>query len=213
MLDERRYDEDEVKRIFEAASTAAEAPRGALTLRELQDIGHQVGIAPALISEAALAIDARRSVVPQSGFPVTVRQTVPLPRAPSDAEWRMLVSDLRETFDAPGKIGQSAGMFEWRNGNLHAFIEPTTAGYRLRMGTRNTGIVGMAVAGAAALVWSAAVVAGLSATGDVLLVPGIVSVLGAGALGTSVFRLRNWARTRASQMRHIADRARAMLGD
>jgi hypothetical protein len=213
MPDERRYDEDEVKRIFEAASTAAEAPRGALTLRELQDIGHQVGIAPALISEAALAIDAKRSVVPQSGFPVTVRQTVPLPRAPTDAEWRMLVSDLRETFDAPGKIGQSAGMFEWRNGNLHAFIEPTTAGYRLRMGTRNTGIVSTAVAGAAALVWSAAVVAGLASTGDVLVVPAIVSVVGAGALGSSVFRLRNWARTRANQMRHIADRARALLGD
>ena len=212
MPDERRYDEDEVKRIFEAASTAAEAPRGALTLRELQDIGHQVGIAPALISEAALAIDASRSPRPGSGIPVTVRQTVPLPRAPTDAEWRMLVSDLRETFDAPGKVGQSAGIFEWRNGNLHAYIEPTTAGYRLRMGTRNTGIVGMAVAGAAGLVWSAAVVAGLSTTGDVLLVPAIVSVLGAGALGTSVFRLRNWARTRAIQMRHIGERARAMLG-
>src|SRR5687767_11469534 len=212
MSDERRYDEDEVKRIFEAASTAAEAPRGSLTLRELQDIGHQVGIAPALISEAALAIDAKRSVVPQSGFPVTVRQTVPLPRAPTDAEWRMLVSDLRETFDAPGKIGQSAGMFEWRNGNLHAFIEPTTAGYRLRMGTRNTGIVSTAVAGAAALVWSAAVVAGLATTGDVLVVPAIVSVVGAGALGSSVFRLRNWARTRANQMRHIGHRARTLLG-
>jgi hypothetical protein len=213
MPDERRYDEDEVKRIFEAASTAAEAPRGALTLRELQDIGHQVGIAPALISEAALAIDASRPLEPQPGFPVTVRQTVPLQRAPTDAEWRMLVSDLRETFDAPGKLGHSAGIFEWRNGNLHAYIEPTTAGYRLRMGTRNSSIVGMAVAGAAALVWSAAVVAGLATAGDVLLVPGIVSVVGAGALGTSVFRLRKWARTRANQMRHIADRARALLGD
>jgi hypothetical protein len=213
MPDERRYDEDEVKRIFEAASTAAEAPRGALTLRELQDIGHQVGIAPALISEAALALDASRPLAAQSGFPVTVRETVPLSRAPTDAEWRMLVSDLRETFDAPGKLGHSAGIFEWRNGNLHAYIEPTTAGYRLRMGTRNSSIVGMAVAGAAALVWSAAVVAGLATAGDVLLVPGIVSVVGAGALGTSVFRLRKWARTRANQMRHIADRARALLGD
>src|SRR5688500_4682432 len=187
MSDERRYDEDEVKRIFEAASTAAEAPRGALTLRELQDIGHEVGIAPALISEAALAIDASRPLQPQSAFPVTVRQTVPLPRVPTDAEWRILVSDLRETFDAPGKLGPN-GVFEWRNGNLHAYIEPTTAGYRLRMGTRNSGIVMTAVAGAGALVWSAAVVAGLTTTGDVLVVPAIVSVVGAGVLGTSVFR-------------------------
>src|SRR5688500_19578562 len=104
MSDERRYDEDEVKRIFEAASTAAEAPRGALTLRELQDIGHEVGIAPALISEAALAIDSTRPFEPPPGVPVTVRHTVSLSRAPTEAEWRMLVSDLRETFDAPGKL-------------------------------------------------------------------------------------------------------------
>src|SRR5687767_12036627 len=211
MSDERRYDEDEVKRIFEAASTAAEAPRGALTLRELQDIGHQVGIAPALISEAALALDASRPLEPQSAFPVTVRETVPLPRAPTDAEWRMLVSDLRETFDAPGKVAQSAGSYEWRNGNLHAYIEPTTAGYRLRMGTRNSGILTTAIAGAAGIAWSAAVVAGLYTAGDVVAVPAIVSLLGVGAIGSSVVRLRNWARTRAQQMRHIAGRAQELL--
>jgi hypothetical protein len=211
MSGERRYDEEEVKRIFEVASTAAEAPRGALTLRELQDIGHQVGIAPALISEAALALDASRPVEPASAFPVTVRQTVPLPRAPTDAEWRMLVSDLRETFDAPGKVGQSAGSYEWRNGNLHAYVEPTTAGYRLRMGTRNSGIVTTAIAGAAAIAWSAAVVAGFSTAGDFPLIPAVVSFVGAGAIGTSVFRLRNWARTRAQQMRHIAARANELL--
>ncbi len=210
MPDERRYNEDEVKRIFEAASTAAEAPRGALTLRELQDIGHEVGIAPALISEAALSLDAKRPAE-TSALPVTVREVVPLPRAPTDAEWRMLVSDLRETFDAPGKLGPP-GMFEWRNGNLHAYIEPTTAGYRLRMGTRNSGIVTTAIAGAAAIAWSAAVVAGFSTPGDFPLIPAVVSFVGAGAIGTSVFRLRNWARTRAQQMRHIAGRAQALLG-
>jgi hypothetical protein len=212
MTGERRYDEEEVKRIFEAASTAAEAPRGALTLRELQDIGHQVGIAPALISEAALAIDASRPLEPPSAFPVTVRQTTRLSRAPTDAEWRILVSDLRETFDAPGKLGQSAGSYEWRNGNLHAYIEPTTAGYRLRMGTRNSGIVTTAIAGAAAIAWSAAAVVGLAEPGDFPLIPAIVSFLGAGAIGTSVFRLRSWARTRAAQMQRIAGRARALLG-
>jgi len=215
MPDERRYDEDEVKKIFEAASTAAEAPRGALTLRELQDIGHQVGIRPELISEAALAIDSSRPPAAEATFPITVRQTVPLSRAPTEAEWLMLVSDLRETFDAPGQLGHSRGIYEWRNGNLHAYIEPTPAGHRLRMGTRNSGIVGMAVAGAAGLVWSAAAVVGMSMTGDLgagFLAPAIVSVIGTGALGTSIFRLRNWARTRAHQMHHIGERARTLIG-
>ncbi|HWL40433.1 MAG TPA: hypothetical protein VNO75_09360 [Gemmatimonadaceae bacterium] len=222
MSDERRYHEDEVRQIFESASTAADArydpasARNSLTLRELQDIGHQVGIEPERIAEAALAIDASRPPDPLPAVPISVRRTAPLSRAPTDAEWRMLVSDLRETFDAPGQLGQSAGIFEWRNGNLHAYIEPTPSGYRLRMGTRNTNLVAMAVAGAAGLVWSAAVFVGLSMTGDLaagFLAPAIVSVLGAGALGTSLFRLRKWARTRADQMHHVAERARNLLGE
>jgi hypothetical protein len=59
MSEERRYKEDEVKGIFEAAARerdsrgrAVVSPEG-LTLAELQTIGREVGLAPDRIAEAA----------------------------------------------------------------------------------------------------------------------------------------------------------------
>ncbi len=61
MPDERRYQEDEVAEIFEAASVPAISRTGApsqegLTLTELQAIGREVGIAPERIAEAAASL-------------------------------------------------------------------------------------------------------------------------------------------------------------
>ena len=220
MSDERRYREEEVKQIFEAASMEPDtrnqsaSTRDALTLRELQEIGRQVGIEPERIAEAARAIDSSPPDADRLA-PITVRRTVALPRAPTEAEWLMLVTELREIFDARGRVGDTGGIYEWSNGNLRAYIEPTTAGYRLRMGTRKSNAMALGVAGLAAIAWSTAVFVGLSLTGnlaDGFLAPLIVSVLGAGTLGATLFRLRSWARTRAEQMEYIAGRAQALLG-
>jgi len=59
MSDERLFREEEIRQIFEAASTEPEpryqsgSARNALTLRELQEIGRQVGIEPERIEQAA----------------------------------------------------------------------------------------------------------------------------------------------------------------
>ena len=71
MSDERRYTDDEVAEIFEAASRPV-APRDepadsasptGLTLARLQEIGREVGIAPEQIAEAAAALDRRRAPI------------------------------------------------------------------------------------------------------------------------------------------------------
>jgi hypothetical protein len=221
MSDERLYREEEVNQIFEAAAKEPDtrhqpAPTGnALTLRELQEIGRQVGIEPKRIAEAARAIDSGAPAAQPFGVPITVRRTVALPRAPTEAEWLMLVTELRETFDAPGKVGASRGIYEWSNGSLHAFIEPTATGYRLRMGTRKRNAVAMGTAGLVGMAWSALALVGLSVTGNLaegFMAPVIVSVLGAGVLGAALFRVPSWARTRAEQMERIARHAQALLG-
>ena len=143
-----------------------------------------------------------------------MRRTAPLPRAPTEAEWLILVTEVRETFDASGYLGASKGLYEWSNGNLRVCIEPTATGHRLRMETRKNSAVGMGAAGVVGIGWSAFVVAGLSLTGNLaegLLAPVIVSLLGAGSLGAALFRLPGWARTRAEQMEYIARRAQALL--
>ena len=89
MPNERLYKEEEVKKIFEAASLEPHArdqsasPRDALTLREVQEIGRQVGIAPERIADAALAIDSSPPSENPFGVSVNVRRTVALPRGPT----------------------------------------------------------------------------------------------------------------------------------
>ena len=67
-----------------------------------------------------------------SGFDIG---TAPLTGTVSGTSWSLVVADLRETFGARGKESTHGETREWSNGNLHAFIEPTRTGYRMRLGT------------------------------------------------------------------------------
>ena len=67
MNDERRYTEDEVSKILDLAAEA-ESVRGAgpggstgLTLRELHEIGQEVGISEEIITRAATSLDRPES--------------------------------------------------------------------------------------------------------------------------------------------------------
>src|SRR5215207_7368086 len=147
MADERRYQDDEVAAIFEAASAPALSRAGSpaespsaegLTLGELQAIGREVGIAPERIAEAASALVRSQPPLPRRtelGMPMSAAHIVELPRALTDREWALVVADLRETFSARGKESSQGDTRLWSNGNLHAFVEPTRTGYRLRLGT------------------------------------------------------------------------------
>src|SRR4029453_12880977 len=97
MSDERRYTDDEVAAIFEAASRPA-APRDepadpaspvGLTLARRQEIGREVGIAPEQIGEAAAALDRRRPPIPRCtdlGMPVSAAHIVDIPRPLPDRD-------------------------------------------------------------------------------------------------------------------------------
>src|SRR5688500_8246368 len=143
MTNERTYGEEEVAAIFKAAAaqrgtgSTALAPTEGFTLAELQAIGGEVGLAPERVAEAAAAVDMRRGALVRReiGMPVSVGRSVGLPRAPTDREWEMIVADLRETFGARGKVGSRGEVREWTHSNLHAFVEPTPTGHRLRLGT------------------------------------------------------------------------------
>ncbi|MDA0311375.1 MAG: hypothetical protein O2992_04585 [Gemmatimonadetes bacterium] len=84
MSDERYYDEHEIAEILERATTSdsisGSAPAaGGLTLSELQDIGAEVGIAPARIADAADALAHREVSAPPKTFlgaPSAVARTV-----------------------------------------------------------------------------------------------------------------------------------------
>jgi len=214
-MSERRYNEEEVRAIFERATSAQQAVRrelpasDGLTLEEVQAIGAEVGIPAALVRQAARSLDlagtshTRRLL----GLPIGVGRTVELGRKLSDEEWERLVVELRETFDARGRVRADGSLRQWTNGNLQALLEPTPNGHRLRLRTihgssRAFIAAGVAFAGTGVATLLASLLSGGSPDGTIvrLLLAGI------GMFSVGAIRLPLWASTRRRQMESIASR-------
>jgi hypothetical protein len=217
-MTERRYNEDEVAEIFERATEAEQGGRRQLpaaegmTLAQLQEIGREVGMAPELVAQAADELDrpalrvAKRRFV---GFPLRVGKTVELGRRISDEEWERLVADLRETFDAFGRVREDGSFRQWSNGNLRAVLEPTATGHRLRVATTNGAARawmsgGLGLLGIGAATWVVAML-GVADPGAFRAVA-LLSLMGGGMFGIGALRLPGWARRRLLQMEGIAQR-------
>lgn len=219
---ERRYDEDETRAIFDQASKVPSVrdPSGSpstdrgFTLAELQDIGAEAGIEPARIADAAHALDTRPAAPPPArrlmGFPVGVARTFELPGSFEEDDWNRLVVDLRETFDARGRIRVQGDFREWSNGNLHAMVEPTEGGHRLRMRTVKGSARRAVRVGAVMIAMALFLVVNLVFEGNMAddwIVAALMGGFGLGAIGLSAAQLPGWARTRERQMEEVGARA------
>jgi hypothetical protein len=222
MTHERRYDKEEVRRIFEAAA-APQAPgqqepssANGLSLPELQAIGREVGVEPARIAEAADSLDVRRGALPRGTslrMPISVGLSVDLPRAPTQHEWGLLLGELRQTFLAEGKDRSHGETRRWTNGNLYAVTEPTESGCRLRLGTRKSDATSYNLVGVSFLLMGLVTLVGLLASGrsDDVLIALLFSALGAAFFAYNAIRLPKWAVDREEQMEYIAGRARELI--
>lgn len=222
-MSNRRYTEAEVREIFELAArnrsrepASVPASQG-LTLSDMQEIAQEVGLAPADVTRAAATLAARGAQAPQRtslSLPISVGRTVALPRPMTDHEWDQLVAELRSTFQARGKVSSQGALREWTNGNLHAMIEPTQTGYRLRLGTLKSDAVGwnalgiVGITAGATMLGAGLIFGGLS---DMAVAPAVVGGSGLLALLSNALRLPRWARTREQQMQHIANMVTAMM--
>jgi hypothetical protein len=183
----------------------------------MQGIGREVGLDPTAVANAAAVFDTktlrarrRRSF----GMPIEAGRIVPLPRAPTDGEWEQLVAELRGTFRATGKLRSHGNLREWYNGNLHAWIEQTEAGYRLRLGTLKGDARGVNALGVTGIVTSAIMSGALAISGalpEAIFVPVVFGFAGIGAFVANLVRLPRWASQREQQMEHIATRAAAIV--
>lgn len=212
---ERRYTEEEVAAIFRIAAEEPQQPllpagrADGLTLAELQEIGREVGMAPDAVAQAAkaMAVQGRAGTQSFLGLPIGVERTIVLDRRLTDEEWERLVVELREVFGAKGTVRAAGSLREWSNGNLHALLEPSGAGHRLRLRTmkesaRISIAAGLAMLGMAGVVAVAAALGG--GAGNPF--PGVAFLLltGLGFIGSAVLRLPGWARLRARQMESFA---------
>ena len=225
MTDERKYREDEVAEIFELASgedaqLPVRAADDGLTLAELQEVGREVGLPAERVAAAAAQVGTRLPAHPRKvwfGNPVGVGRVIDLPRQATNREWQIILADLRQTFRARGEVEPHGETRSWSNGNLHAFLEPTGSGTRLRMSTQKGGSKGWSILGANGLVFGLLllVTSGLDAatfgTTFETLLPVLLATGGGGVLAGNFVRLRSWAANRELQMEAIAGRARELL--
>lgn len=221
-MTERRFNEDEVAAIFKWASEAQhtsqpQLPAGqGMTLAQLQEIGRDVGISAEHLAAASRVVNLSWKPTARHflGLPVGVGLSVDLPRKVTDEEWERLVVDLRETFDARGKLISEGSLRQWSNGNLQAMLEPTPSGQRIRFRTvkgdaQSMMIGGLAMFGFAAVTALLAIARG--GTGDLgfFMAIGTLATMGAAMFGFGGLRLPGWARLRSKQMQEIAARVAA----
>jgi hypothetical protein len=213
MNTERRLSESEVTAVLQRA--AAESAEQGLTVAQVHEIATDVGLAPdavrrALIESANGAL--RPAAIQRSlGLPTGVAKDVVLPGVLTDDAWDVLVSTLRATFNAHGKVSQSGVVREWRNGQLRIAVEPTAAGHRLRMSTNKASAMRAPILGSAAALIYAASLAAAASTKPFLLVLAAVPIAIAGGLAVwPFFSLPKWGRARSEQFDAIAREAASL---
>ena len=214
-----------MREIFALASTSKGEEIGSrnvptqdgLTLTELQDVGREVGLEPERVAHAALAIERRQEILPRGttlGMPTSVGRIVEFANAPTQREWELLVAEMAHTFGGLGKTGSHGGLRQWSNGEVHAFLEPTEAGYRLRLTSAKanaTEVNAMGGIGIAFALFLVVLMVGSGKVGAELLIPTLFGIAGAGALVSNVIRLPRWADKREQQMEYIATRAKELM--
>jgi len=213
---ERRYNRDEVAAIFKQAAESQQAPRldhpsaGGMTLAELQEIGSEVGLPRELVARAARSLDVTGSSALRTfiGLPIGVSRTVELERSLSDAEWERLVVQLRDTFDARGRVRYDGPFRQWTNGNLQVLLEPTPSGHRLRLRTVKGSARELMSAGLVSLAIAAAMLLAAATTGrlaDLAAGAAFLTAAGLGLFGLAALGLPGWARLRGRQMDDLAE--------
>ena len=225
MSNERRYQDHEVREILDLAIGQEDAPTPSLaagdglTLRELQEVGREVGLSPARVTQAVAAFEGRGTVVPRTkslGLPTTVGSVVSLSRNLSDREWERLIAEMRTTFDVKGEVTSHGSLREWSHGTLHAFVEPTESGYRLRLTDSRAAGLGAGIAFGGFLLAMALliflVLLGKEDAGSKFFVPLFFGLGGGGMMALATLTLPGWAREQEQRMAHICGFAASLIG-
>lgn len=215
-MTDRRYTDEETAEIFRRATVVraeGSAPLvhvDGMTLAQIEAVAREAGIEPERVAAAAREIDLPREV-PQTAVrvPVSVARSVELPRKLNEAEWEFLVTRLRETFDAAGKLETHGSLKQWSNGNLRVMLEPGINGHRLRFVSVNAGMRVRLLAGTTAAATGVVVTliasvvdgqAGLNAFASV----GIFGIVGAFVAAAAATAVKKWRLERRAQFDALA---------
>lgn len=117
---DRRYTDQEVALVLQRAAEIEERRAGAsatrgLTLRELHEIARDVGLSPAVIDEAVLAVEtgARPHAGSLLGAPLSGKTARGLPTRLDEAALRRLIRLVEEQVEATGTVTEALGTVRW----------------------------------------------------------------------------------------------------
>lgn len=209
----RTYSQDEVREIIRrAAETTAERERlqsddSGLSIDDLADLATATGIDPQIMIDAARSLD-RHVEEPfekrHMGVKISAAHAFRVEGPFSEEDWQALVADCRSTFGAKGHVNETSGLREWSNGNLHVLVEPAGKDTIIRMRTHRGSAQsmlngGLAMSIAVFVMMFSSLAEGRALTdlfGLAMLLIAAIFAIGA----VVVSGLRNWSRTRKSQM-------------
>ena len=215
-MSERRYTQDEVEAIFQRATEAQQKvpmlrqPDEGLSLGQLQEIGREVGISAEQIRAAANSLQRTGHTTKRTllGLPIGVGRIVDLDRKLTEGEWERLVVELRDVFDAKGRIKMEGNFRQWSNGNLQVMLEPIGDRHRLRMRTFRANARAYIAAGSALVVVAAMLLIANASKGQALDMTRfwLTMLMGGGFFAVGAAMVPAWARERQRQMKEIAER-------
>lgn len=222
---ERRYDEKEVGAILRRAAemqSGVEAPdaAGGLTIQELQELGREVGIDPAVLQQAALESDTpsgKKLYV--SGAAGTVLIDRLIEGELSDEAWEEIVLDLRRHVGRPGADTVKGNKREWSGGfDIGSLTLTATAQggqTRIRLFSEFAGGIGLTwlIGGVVALLASIFAGRGIArAGGSWVLIASIVLVI---ALATALVIhsiVRAWDRRSRPKLHALMGKIQTLAG-
>ncbi|MEL6614757.1 MAG: hypothetical protein AAFQ43_03415, partial [Bacteroidota bacterium] len=123
-MSERRFTEEEVRRVFAAVAerqSSARADETGLSLAEMQEAAAASGLDPALVAAVAAEMvgGGDPDEIPEFlGAPLAVRKTRVLPLRLDDETWTRVVTELRRAYDTPGTPTELGTQREWTSGGV-----------------------------------------------------------------------------------------------
>jgi hypothetical protein len=211
---QHRLNDAEVTAVLRRAAEVS-AQEG-LTVAQVHEIAADVGLAPdsvriALVESANGALRPA-TLMTQFGVPIGVSKDVVLPGVLTDDAWDVLVSTMRSTFNAHGKLQRAGVVREWRNGNLRIAIEPIPTGHRLRMSTqKDGGLRGPVIGAVATMLYAISLIVTAQARPAMMLLAAIPVAIGGALMALPFLTLPKWARLRSEQFDVIAREAATLV--
>ena len=128
---ERRYSDEELRRIIEDATRSELQPKEVarqqegLTLAEIREIAREVGIDPGAVDRAAASLLATESIdaAPSSRVFSRVRhEETMIPRPLTDSEMRLVALQAERVLGRRGSLYSAGDFVEWRDGRDRLYV-------------------------------------------------------------------------------------------